>query len=140
MANVYADDWQLVEPASGQSPRGWAKSFTQQFTAADGDKLYLGVLPGGVTFDTVALVTDALGAGVTLSIGIEPMKSGDGIAANNSQWFSAADVAAKGRAVSVEHPVGWNKDVKLVATLAGGALDGTKKISVVLSGEGNGIE
>lgn len=137
MANIFADDFNKKNTAGGNQPAGWNETFPMAKAAASGDKIYFGIIPAGVEINGVSLVHDADADG-TLSLGFEPVDGVSPVAAA-TQWFSAQALSSAGRKESVSQPVVFNKAVKLVGTLGGGAILATCKLTAVLNGKGNGV-
>lgn len=136
MANIYADDYNKKPLSSGLATQGWNESYAIAKAAASGDKIYFGIIPAGVEINAASLIHDADADG-TLSLGFEPV---DGTpAAALTQWFNAQALSSAGRKESASQPVVFNKPVKLVGTLGGGAIALGTKLTVVLNGKGNGI-
>jgi len=137
MANIYADDFTNKRIVGGQDPKGYCESYPVAKVAAIADKIYFGVIPGGVEVNSVELINDALTSG-TLSLGYEPV---DGISpvANLTAFFNAQSIATAGRQLSIAQPVLFNTAIKLVGTLGGAPTLITTKLTPVVSGKGVGI-
>jgi hypothetical protein len=137
MPNIYADDFNTKRNAGGQDPKGWTESYPWAKVANIADKLYFGIIPGGVEVSSLELVNDALTSG-TLSLGYEPV---DGVspAANLTYFLTTAALGTAGRIVSLAQPLLFNKPVRLVGTLAGAATLVTTKLTPVVAGTGRGI-
>lgn len=136
MANIYADDFTTKRLAGGQDPKGYVESYHWAKAAAIADKVYFGIIPGGVEVNSVELVNDALASG-TLSLGYEFV---DGIGTNNTTYFfNTQSIATAGRQLSIAQPIVFTKPVRLVGTVGGAALLATTKLAPVIGGIGRGI-
>lgn len=137
MADIYADDFGKKAIPSGQRPNAYNDSYPLAKAAAASDKLYFGIIPAGTEINECSLVHDA-DADATLSLGFEPA---DGAlpAANLTAWFTAQALAAAGRKESVAQPIVFQKDVKLVGSLAGGGILVGTKLTVILNGKSIGV-
>lgn len=141
MANVFANDYGQ-KPLSVQGNNAFAENYSVAKGAASGDKVYLGILPAGVEIDSLALVHDDAGTGVTCKLGFEPLNASDGPTAVTDYWLPAAtDIAtAAGRIESKAQPIRFDFPVAIVLTTAGAAFTGTPKITAVAKGKALGVK
>lgn len=139
MADIYAPDYNNKPLHMAEMGNAWAENYSIAKAANNGDKLYLGIVPGGVEVDLARLIWEDAGTGVTLSLGYEPVDDAPTAAA--TYWFSTQDVAtAAGAGFSSALPVRFEKPVKLVATVGGANLTNTPRFSVNLKGICVGIK
>lgn len=136
MPSIYNDDFSNKRIAGGQDPKGWCESYPWAKVAAIADKIYFGIIPGGVEVNSLDIITDALASG-TLSVGWEYVDGSAGGSA--TAFFNAQTIATAGRFSSAAQPIVFNKPVRLYGTVGGAALLVTTKITPVVSGKGNGI-
>lgn len=141
MANVYAPDYG-IKPLSVQGNKAFAENYSVAKAAASGDKVYLGVIPAGVEVDTMDLVHDDCGTGVTGKLGYEPVNSDDGPTAVSDYWIAAGqDLAtAAARVASKSHPIRFDFPVAIILTVAGDAFTGTPKLTAVAKGKALGVK
>jgi len=137
MPDIFANDFNNKRLDGGQDPKGWNESYPFARAAAIADKLYFGIIPGGVEMSEVVLINDALTGG-TLSLGYEPV---DGVSppANLTAFLTNASIASAGRLVSIAHPLLFNNAIRLVGTLGGANALATTKLTADVSGKGVGI-
>lgn len=118
----------------------WSKSFTKAGVLL-GDVLRIQRLPAGARVDEKKLVFDDCGTSVTLSIGYAPVDPALGPAAVDNFWGAAIDVAtAAGVFRSAAHPITFDFDVYVTATVAGAAFTGSPKLTSVAMGEATGTK
>lgn len=138
MSNQYASDYNKKPLSSGNKPQGYNESYTVIANGLGvGDKVYFGVIPGGLEINDVALIHGA-DADATLSLGYEPVNPGD-IPAAGTYWFNAQALATAGRKSAQSFPIRFNFDVVLVGTVGGGAITNGTQLTVVTDGKGIGI-
>lgn len=142
MANQFAADYNKRVSGHEDSPALAYFQYTALTGALPGigDKVYFGVLPGGIDITNVSLICDACTALATLSLGYEiydPNLVNAALtpaAANNAAWFNAQAISTAGRFEYNSHPLAVKRDIIIVGTLAGAALTANNKLSVVIGG------
>jgi hypothetical protein len=118
----------------------WSKSFTKA-GVLNGDLLRIQRLPAGARVDEMKLVFDDAGTAATLSLGYAPVNPDDGPSAVANYWGAAIDVsAAAGVFRSAAHPITFDFDVYVTATVAGANFTGSPKLTSVASGEATGTK
>jgi len=132
MASRFASDYGLKLLHMAAMGNAWAEDYKYTGSAAQNDKVYLGLIPAGVRVYPPTVLHTAGGASTTLTLGFEPT---DGTpAADTNYWLDAADVATAGAATSTAEPITFDRPVKLVATIGGGAF-ASGSISVIVPGK-----
>jgi hypothetical protein len=121
--------WGTAEPAAG---------------AAD-DVIRLVRIPAGATVTGVEIVSDALDSGNTLAVkvGFEPVDATEGPAADDDFFAQAGSTALRtaGRTAFVFHPLKFERDVYLIATVTAAATTfAAGKVSAIVTGEATGIK
>lgn len=107
--------------------------------AAIADKVYLGIIPAGTRVTSFRLINDAV-AGGTLTVGYEPVDAAEGPAAVADYWFPAGtSIATAGIADSKAKPATFERDVAVVAVVAGAALTAGKDVMCVSQGQMRGF-
>ncbi|MBD9433245.1 hypothetical protein IB257_25185 [Achromobacter sp. ACM03] len=117
----------------------WVETYSYRSAATAADKLYLGVIPGGILVTALSLITDAAGAGVKVDLGFEPYDASDGPVADLDAWLAAGDIATAGVVSSAAHPILFKRPVKLVATISGANFTGAPQLTAVVNGQMVGV-
>ena len=118
----------------------WSKSFQKAGILAN-DVLRIQRLPAGARVDEKKLVFDDCGTGMTLKLGYAPVNPADGPSAVDDFWGTGIDVAAAaGVFRSAAHPITFDFDVYVTATVAGAAFTGSPKLTSVAMGEATGTK
>lgn len=120
----------------------WGPDFPfQQAGIVNTDVLRICRIPAGARVDDFKAVFDDCGTGVTLDFGYAPVNPSDGPAAVDDYWGSAIDVAAAaGAHRSLAHPITFDYDVYVTATVGGANFTGSPKITIVASGVATGTK
>ena len=120
----------------------WGSEFPfQQSGILQNDVLQVCKLPAGARVDELRVIFDDCGTGVTLDIGYAPVNASDGPAAVDDYWASGVDVStAAGSVLSDAHPITFDYDVYVTATVLGANFTGSPKITVVAKGVATGTK
>lgn len=127
----YASDYGQKPLHMSAHGNAWTEDYQFTGTAADGDKIYLGVIPAGVRVTGIRLIHGAAGEDAAADLGFEPLEDGTPEAATD-YFLAGEDVAAAGVAESAALPITFNRPVKLVLTADGDFASGT--IAAIVTG------
>lgn len=125
MAEVNGDRYKNL-PMAGEYGNLAAAVYTKTLAAAAiGTTILFGDIPGSAEVTRVTLINAALGAGVTLDLGVRYKNAADGADAL-TVFFAAKAAATAGRADSAAGVVkiGNGEGAELVGTVGGGAATG----------------
>ncbi len=107
---------------SGDCPLAVAHGYINLAAAAVADKVRLNKVFAGTKVIDAKIVSAALGAGVTVSLGFEYVNGEAGGSA--TAFLNAADCAAAGKDESAAAPVTMAYDAYIIATIGGAAATG----------------
>lgn len=120
---------------------------TEPTAAAADDVLRLARIPAGATVTGVEIVSDDLDSGATpalaVKVGFEPVDATEGPAADDDFFAAAGSTAiqAAGRTALSFHPLKFERDVFLIATVtAAAATFAAGKVTAIVTGEATGVK
>lgn len=129
MASLFAPDYGQKLLHMAAMGNAWSEDYSYTGAAAQGDKVYLGIIPAGVRVHGVRVLNSAGGAGATVTVGFEPTEGTP--AADADYWLNAAAVATAGSKDSASAPITFDRPVKLVATIGGADFAAGSLVAIV---------
>jgi len=136
MANIDADDLEINIVHAGTFGNKSVAHKQINSKPNNGDVLRFFELPAGSTIYGAREVHGALGTGVTMSLGYQPV---DGSAADNVAIAAAASVAAAGDSYMAKVPVVLAKDSYIVGVIGGANAASAQNVDLVVDYEYRGL-
>lgn len=135
MPDIFAAGYKQQLLHSHSYGNAYNESHRFNFAAAIADKLFLGIIPAGTEVNDLKLINSAV-ANATITLGFEPDDPSGLPAAVANQWFPANTALATAQSrSSASQPIRFERDVRIVAVLAGAALLATDTLTVVVTGK-----
>lgn len=139
VASAYGNAWRHIFTFATNSS-GVMTDSDKTTAVANGDKVRLGILPGGLELmDELSIVSDAFTAATTADIGFEYVDGvDDSSVPQDADYFDAAlDTAAQGRTRAANlavAPVVLPKDAYLILTIGGANHASAGRLDVLVEG------
>lgn len=134
MPDIFAAGYKQQPTHSHAYGNAYNESHRFNAAAAIADKLFFGIIPAGTEVNNLQLINSAV-ATATITLGFEP-DDPLGPAAVTNQWFPAGTALATAQSRnSASQPIRFERDVRIVAVLAGAALLATDTLTVVVNGK-----